>query len=82
MDHGAWLMHLEDRTEGGSIADVDLLEAEPGPIRNRPERIEVARVRELVHDDDGTARTREPSHERGADETRAAGDEDRPQRAS
>src|SRR5688572_5742893 len=76
MQHGSWLVLLEQSSNRGRIGDVDVLEAVPRIVRHVGQRIEIACVRQLVGVDDRRIRLPDQeSHDRGADEARTAGDE-------
>ena len=68
---------LEDLVDGLRIADVAAHEGEARVVPDALEVGGVARVGQLVEDDDGLLRVREPlENEVGADESGGAGDED------
>jgi len=75
--HGRRLMLAEHPSDFGRITDVHLFKAITRIIRHRSERLQIARVGQLVEIDHAAIGiVDELTNDGGADEARAAGDED------
>ena len=77
MHDGIGLMLAEDPLHRGAVGNIGLLENVAVVARDRFERLETARIGQLVHIDDGIAGLcQDQLDQRRADKARAAGDYD------